>query len=133
MGVSSFGNSGPGIMFSIVPIFIFIVFVLVIGMIIVQAIKGGKQWKQNNASPVLTVDATVVSKRTDVSHYRRNSNENHMSTSRSSTTYYVTFQVESGDRMEFHVQDTEYGMLVEGDMGNLTFQGTRYKGFERQK
>jgi len=25
----------------------------------------------------------------------------------------------------------EYGMLVEGDKGNLTFQGTRYLGFER--
>ena len=25
----------------------------------------------------------------------------------------------------------EYGMLVEGDIGKLTFQGTRYHGFER--
>ena len=25
----------------------------------------------------------------------------------------------------------EYGMLAEGDRGRLTFQGTRYKGFER--
>ena len=47
------------------------------------------------------------------------------------TTYYVTFQVESGDRMEFCVSGTEYGMLVEGDTGRLTFQGTRYLAFER--
>ncbi|MBO5258463.1 MAG: DUF2500 family protein, partial [Clostridia bacterium] len=26
---------------------------------------------------------------------------------------------------------TRYGMLVEGDKGYLTFQGTRYLGFER--
>ena len=25
----------------------------------------------------------------------------------------------------------EFGMLVEGDRGKLTFQGTRYLGFER--
>ena len=49
----------------------------------------------------------------------------------SSTTYYVTFQVESGDRMEFHVSGLEYGMLAEGDTGRLTFQGTRYLSFER--
>ena len=48
-----------------------------------------------------------------------------------STTYYVTFQVESRDRMEFCVSRTEYEMLVEGDTGRLTFQGTRYLLFER--
>ncbi|MCI9457297.1 MAG: DUF2500 domain-containing protein, partial [Oscillospiraceae bacterium] len=42
-------------------------------------------------------------------------------------------QVESGDRMEFQVQDTDYGLLVEGDRGKLTFQGTRFLGFEREK
>jgi hypothetical protein len=35
--------------------------------------------------------------------------------------------------MEFGVRDTEYGMLAEGDTGKLTFQGTRYLGFERAK
>ena len=47
------------------------------------------------------------------------------------TTYYVTFQVESGDRMELTVSGSDYGMLVEGDIGKLSFQGTRYLGFER--
>ena len=28
---------------------------------------------------------------------------------------------------------TEYGLLAEGDRGKLTFQGTRYLGFERQR
>lgn len=48
-----------------------------------------------------------------------------------STSYYATFQVESGDRMELHVSGAEYGMLAEGDTGKLTFQGTRYLGFVR--
>jgi hypothetical protein len=39
--------------------------------------------------------------------------------------------VESGDRMEFEVPDTEFGMLAEGDTGKLSFRGTRYLGFER--
>ena len=27
---------------------------------------------------------------------------------------------------------SDYGMLVEGDIGKLSFQGTRYLGFERR-
>ena len=45
----------------------------------------------------------------------------------------MTFQVESGDRMELSMTGTEYGMLAEGDRGKLSFQGTRYLGFERQR
>ena len=45
---------------------------------------------------------------------------------------YVTFQVESGDRMELAVSGREYGMLAEGDIGKLTFQGTRYLAFKRE-
>ncbi|MPN30867.1 hypothetical protein SDC9_178338 [bioreactor metagenome] len=35
--------------------------------------------------------------------------------------------------MEFRINSDEFGMLVEGDTGKLTFQGTRYKGFERER
>lgn len=119
-------------MFTIVPVIIFLGFIFIFGAIIVNSIQGAKQWKRNNDSPVLTVDATVVTKRADVCthHHTGTNNSNHSS---SSTTYYVTFEVESGDRMEFKVRDNEYGMLVENDVGKLTFQGTRYLGFERNK
>ena len=36
-------------------------------------------------------------------------------------------------RSEFHVSGKEYGMLAEGDIGTLTFQGTRYIDFTRTK
>lgn len=107
-----------------------IVFVIVIGMFIVTAIRGIGEWNKNNHSPRLTVIATAVAKRTNVSHHHHGGvNEHHHH--HTSTTYYVTFQVESGDRMELQVSGQEYGTVVEGDVGNLTFQGTRYLGFER--
>lgn len=107
-----------------------IVFVIVIGMFIVTAIRGIGEWNKNNHSPRLTVIATVVAKRTNVAHHHHGGvNEHHHH--HTSTTYYVTFQVESGDRMELQMSGREYGMVVEGDVGNLTFQGTRYLGFER--
>lgn len=97
---------------------------------IVTAAKGLSQWHQNNQSPRLTVEAEIVSRHEDVSvhHHNTGNGAGHIS---HSTTYYVTFQVASGDRMEFQVPRREYGFLVEGDRGRLTFQGTRFLGFER--
>lgn len=109
--MSSFGFFGlfeilfPLVFFGIFAVFIF-TFVKSIG-----------QWNKNNHSPRLTVDTVVVAKRTSVSHH--NTGEHGMS---SHTSYYVTFQVESGDRMELNVSGSEYGMLAEGDCGKLTFQ-----------
>ncbi len=122
-GFMRFGFGAFGIMFSIV-------FLLVTGTIVVMLVKGIGQWNKNNHSPKLTVPASIVGKRADVSHHRHGGVNDHHHYS-SSTTYYVTFQVQSGDRMELHVTGQEYGMLIEGDRGNLTFQGTRYLGFER--
>ena len=120
------------IMFAIFPIIFSLMFLLVFGVVIFGLIKGISQWNKNNHSPRLTVPATVVAKRTNVSHHHHNHGVDHVGHHTStSTSYYVTFQVDSGDRMELHMTGQEYGMLVEGDKGYLTFQGTRYLGFER--
>ena len=108
-----------------------LVFILVFGTFLVMAVRGIGQWNKNNHAPRLTVPATVVAKRTNVSHHHHHGGTGMHHTS-NSTTYYVTFQVESGDRMELHVAGTEFGMLIEGDKGKLTFQGTRYLGFTRE-
>ena len=107
----------------------FLMFGLVFCMIIFAFIRGIGQWNRNNHSPRLTVDAAVAAKRTQVTHHHHTGGAGMHTTH--STSYYVTFQVESGDRMELHVSGTEYGMLAEGDVGKLTFQGTRYLGFSR--
>lgn len=112
------------------PVFFSIAFLLICGIILLTIISGIIQWNKNNHSPVLTVDAKLVAKRTDVSHHHEHAGDGTMHTS-TSTFYYATFQVESGDRLEFCVSGYDYGMMAEGDYGRLTFQGTRFKGFER--
>lgn len=123
-------------MFGIIDIIFPIMFVMVFGIIIFTFVQGIAEWNKNNHSPKLTVPAAVVAKRTNVTrHHHANGGDAsgaHGFHTTTSTTYYVTFQVESGDRMEFHVSGSEYGMLAEGDSGRLTFQGTRYLSFERQ-
>lgn len=114
-------------------IMFFIVFILVIGSFAVTAVRGVRQWNKNNNSPRLTVEASVVAKRSNVSHHHHHSGPNGQNVHTSvSTAYYVTFQVESGDRLELQVSGQEYGMLVQGDLGRLTFQGTRYLDFQRR-
>lgn len=128
-GFSDFGFDTGFVIFRIM---FFLVFAVVFGTFLVIAVKGISQWNKNNHSPRLTVPATVVAKRTNVSrHHHHNHHGTAVHHSSTSTTYYVTFQVESGDRMELHVAGHEFGMLIEGDKGQLSFQGTRYLGFER--
>ncbi len=98
-------------------------FLVVLSLFVFVLVKSIGQWHKNNNSPVLTVDAKVVAKRGD---YHRGTGD-----SMGHTTYYATFQVESGDRLELCVPDDQYGYLVEGDLGKLTFQGTRFLGFRR--
>lgn len=74
---------------------------------------------RNNRKPKLTVSATVVGKR-KLSH--RKASDRH---------YFVTFQVDSGDRIEFWVTSCDYSELRQDDCGILTFQGTRFIGFEK--
>ncbi len=116
--------------FEIFPLLFTLMFLLVLGVILSNLIRGVKQERKNNASPRLTVPATVVAKRDEmIRHY--SSGANGVGHSSHSTRYYATFQFDSGDRMELQLQGFEYGMLVEGDRGNLSFQGTRFLSFER--
>lgn len=106
----------------------FLILILVVIMIVANLCKGVQEWGRNNRSPVLHVPAAVVAKREEV-FYRHNAGN--IAMSHSSMKYYVTFEVESGDRMEFLVDGRWYGMLVEQDFGTLKFQGTRFLDFER--
>ena len=93
-------------------------------------------WIRNNRSPAQTADARVVAKRMQVSGFGHSAAGNHVSAmnhfgSPTRTRYFATFEMENGKRLELGVNDSEYGMLAENDRGRLSFQGTRYLGFER--
>lgn len=123
--------AGGDPMFEIVPIFIGIIFVIVIGSILISVFKGVGEWQKNEQSPKLSVPAVVTSKRMDVT--KRSNMHHHNDTHHHHSSSTHTFEFESGDRSEFHVSVKEYGLLSEDDSGVLSFQGTRYLGFERNK
>lgn len=111
------------VMNSAFPIFI----VVLIGILAITAASGINRYVSNNRKPKLSVQSLIVGKRTEVSHRH----DPDLSVNRTDSKYFITFEVESGDRLEFSVSGEEYGQCSEGDEGKLTFQGTRYYGFER--
>ena len=105
-----------GIVFAIISLCICVAFVVIFAKLLSYN-------KKNRCAPKLTVFATVMDKSL---HYSRSIN------SMGSTECYVTFEVESGDRLVLDLTEYEFGLLVEGDCGMLTFQGNRFCDFERK-
>ena len=119
----------------IFPLMFVLVFSLVAFTFIVTLVRGASEWNRNNHSPKLNVEATCVSKRTNVTHHSEpvanDFSGAHGYTHSSDTAYYAAFEVESGDRIEFRITGLQYGELKEGDTGTLSFQGTRFLSFDR--
>ena len=111
---------GFDVLFNIAFALIFCSVFIILGYSIITSIT---TWNKNNHSPRLNVSARVVAKRTEVSHHQHPNNGDmsgsHGYSTTSSTSYYVTFEVDSGDRIEFSMSGSEYGMLIEGDAGTL--------------
>lgn len=115
---------GFGVFAQLFNIIWLLVFLAILGVFVGTFVSSFKQRRKDDKSPRLTVEATIVTKRQD---FRKHSGDSMLHY----TDYYVTFQVESGDRMELEVEGRDYGFLVEGDKGKLTFQGGRLLSFER--
>ena len=125
---SGFGGGMSPLMIALIAVFA-VLFVGAIG-------RGLFVWIKNNNSPQETVNARVVTKRMKVTGHGRsmmNSNTamNRMGSS-TWTNYFVTFELETGKRLELGVKDKEYALLAEGDQCVLSFQRTRYLGFEQK-
>lgn len=118
--------------FDLFSIMFFIVFCIVIGSFVVSAVKGVNEWSSNNKQPILDVKCIIISKRSETIRHAGHTSANGMHHSGgSSTSYYVTFEFESKDRMEFSVSGKEFGLIAEGDIGMLKFQGSRFLEFNR--
>lgn len=121
--------------FVAIPAFMALIGIVIVGAILITIVKGIAEWSDNNGQPVLTSPARVIAKRTEVrGSGMHHLHDSHLHSGTSvSTTYYVTFELDTGERREIRVSGPEFGLLVEGDEGAFTYQGTRYKGFDRQR
>lgn len=100
-----------------------IFFSIIVGMILFVIISAIKTWSSNNAAEIITKYAKVVSRRIHVWGGSGDSSAN--------TSYYITFEFEDDSRKEFQINSQKYGLIIEGDQGHITFQGTRFVEFKR--
>ena len=116
----------------VLSVLFFVAFIAVIILICVILTRSLKKSTQNANLPRVTVEAAVLSKRTSVWRRRRKvSMHSSHTTVRTSTIYYVTFQLLNGDCTELSVSAQDYDFIREGDRGHLTFQGTQFLEFRR--
>jgi hypothetical protein len=120
-----------GLPFTLIPIFIGGIFLLVFGAIAFAITSSIAQWMSDNAAPVETFEARVIAKRTKATQNQSGDANTHSVSRWTSYSYFVTFEYSNGQRKEFGIKESEFGVLIEGDRGTLTFQGSRYKGFAR--
>lgn len=69
---------------------------------------------QINSSQVTSCFARVITKRTP-----------------GGSEYYIGFEMEDGERIELRVQGSQYGVIIEGDQGMVSFRDGRMVGFDR--
>lgn len=98
-----------------------VVLALILGVVLVQIGRNVVDWHRNNHASVETARVKVIAKRQNFLH-SGNANQ---------TLHYVTFELPDGQRQELRVRSEAYGQLIEGDVGELTYQGTRYHNFQR--
>ncbi|MFO0877794.1 MAG: DUF2500 domain-containing protein [Gemmataceae bacterium] len=98
-----------------------------VGLIVVLVpILWFRSWLRRRRQ-LVTVEARLVTKRTSTTGLLSARAGNQVY-----TYYFATFEMHNGERREFPLRDQDFGLLVEGDEGTLTFQGTRWHGFERK-
>lgn len=100
-----------------------VVVAVVVSIFATVSVRGVGQWGRNNASPVVTTAARVVTKRGEV--------HGGVGESGARTAYFATFETSTGERCELALPAREFGLIADGDSGQLTYQGTRFKGFAR--
>ncbi len=94
--------------------------VLVVGCIIWVFYRQAK----DNASPVLEEMSTVVTKHT---------RQTYTSYKRKKNSFFIAFQLEGGKKIGMAVPGPHFAQLMEGDVGRVRHQGSRYMGFLRDE
>ncbi len=81
--------------------------------------------KSDSGAPILSVSAMVKQKRAE-----NKAGRSAGAASSFTCDYYVVFEVESGDRLEFVVGAVPYASMYENQSGKLTFQGKSFLSFQ---
>lgn len=86
-------------------------------------------WKENRKMPRLTQNAAIIDKHVQTIKYEIKGKK----IWRDTLSYHITFQLPNEETAELCLPYQIYRFLFKGDIGKLTFQGTKFLAFERTK
>jgi hypothetical protein len=98
--------------------------VWVLALVARQFTAAGKLARANQRAPILTAPARLIEERVSLA---RAAGDGHLS-----ETNYATFELADGTRLEFAIPASDAGLITAGDTGQLTWQGTWFRGFRRE-
>ena len=75
--------------------------------------------KANRRAPLSSSSARVLTKRADHSTVV--------------SSYFANFELPDGQRMELQIDGPTDGQIIAGDIGTLSWQGSLFKGFQREQ
>ncbi|MDR1710630.1 MAG: DUF2500 domain-containing protein [Propionibacteriaceae bacterium] len=101
----------------------FVLAVCVVPIYLVATRRQRLERKRNRSAPMLSSLATVVEER--VSRYGGGE-------SSIREQHFATFEMPDGSRFELAVPENVAGVITAGDVGQLTWQGSWFIGFQRQ-
>lgn len=110
-------------LYKVVPIFIFVVFLIVIGTFLYRI---SESIRNAMATPV-SIFATLIDK--EQSTQTHTNTENHTS---HYTIYTLVFEDKSRQRYSFDVKKRDYHQQLVGDKGTLTYKRKKFQSFERK-
>lgn len=115
-------------MFEIFTLVFVAIATVVISVFLYLIFKGLQEWRKNNKLPVKTIRATVIAKNSESSYSRLSDSNSHTTTN---TVRTITFQnAMDNSRHVFQVDRNIFDLTIEGDVGTLVHQGTRFHSFK---
>lgn len=112
-------------------LFMLFLFFLVVSLGFLTALFDNcKIWTYGGGKPIITVNSKVINKRVRTFHDTQSYGDmipsyNYI------TSYYVTFEMESEEKLEFSITDVEFENIAIGDTGKLSYQGSKFLAFEK--
>lgn len=92
-----------------------------------------RQWSKDRRAPRYVVRAVIADKRTQKRWIRRKRNAAPGRRTHRMLVYSVIFAPEQGEPIELRVNKRVYAKLQKEATGILTYQGTKYLGFDTSK
>ena len=111
-------------------LFLFLLFTVIGGIVAIIAVGVVRKKKNDRAQKTVT-GATVLSKQVTTQRHPVAGDTSGAHGTTTFHTYQAVFLTADHVQRTFIVDDSTYEQLTEGEHGRLTYQGTRFLGFER--